>query len=121
MIRMKNQFLVLIMFCLLSAGSWAQTVNRAIDSLLIVLETAKDDTGRVNCLNELAWQLSLLGDNEQSLNYGKAGLALAESLHYKIGISKASNTIGNYHSKKGNYPEAIKYFEDALKHNIATG
>jgi len=95
-------FLLLLISSFLQRSE-AQNPKVLIDSLTNALKTAGEDTNKVKCLNDLAWQLGLIGENEQSFNYANTALELAESLHFKIGISKASNTIGNYYSKKGNY------------------
>ncbi|MBW8050056.1 MAG: tetratricopeptide repeat protein [Cytophagales bacterium] len=89
------------------------TGQAKIDSLLIVLKTAKD-TNRVRVLNALCWEYRPI-DPDKALYYGKRGLALGKKLSYKSGIAGSLNNLGSVYLFQGSYEKAIKYFQQAGK------
>jgi tetratricopeptide (TPR) repeat protein len=93
--------------------SFAQT--KEIDSLKLVLRTAKDDTNKVKALNALCEKLWHVCNYDTSLVCAASAKALAEKLGYKNGMANAFKYAGfNYHDK-GDYPEALKNHFASLK------
>jgi serine phosphatase RsbU (regulator of sigma subunit) len=94
--------------------SIAQT--RRIDSLSLLLKTAKEDTSKANLLNELARAyLFELNDINKVYSYGAQELKLSRQLNYKKGIAYGLMHIGIFKRSHGDYKEAIMYAEKSLK------
>ena len=89
--------------------------NKNIDSLLILIKTEKSDTNKINLLNKLCRESTLIGDFEKGLNYGTSALELAHKLGFKKEIANASIYIGNIYLGQADYPHALDYYLKALK------
>ena len=86
----KTSFTIFFVFLLTGIlephFSIAQTPR--IDSLLIVLKTAKEDTSKANTLHELTRAyLFELNDHQKVGEYGSQQLALSLKLKFKKGIA----------------------------------
>ncbi|MDA3894419.1 MAG: tetratricopeptide repeat protein [Salinivirgaceae bacterium] len=100
------------------------------DSLKIVeltkdLEIAKEDTSKVNILNELANEFIGL-DNEKGLNYSNNALILAKKLNFSTGISKAYYNVGKCFYYEYEFDSIIHYYNiskeiNKQKENLPTG
>jgi len=118
--KKKMMFLV-IFVAALSATCHAQDDLKG-DSLLKVLKSQKDDTGKVNTLNALS-KLFLLAKNlPDAKKYAEDALSLAEKKGFKKGITNANVCFGNIYNHQGNsyyneenYSEALKSYLSALK------
>ncbi|MBK9733294.1 MAG: tetratricopeptide repeat protein [Chitinophagaceae bacterium] len=78
------------------------------------MQTATEDTGKVNLLINLSYNYTLT-DPDMALKYGNQGLQLAEKLNWKKGIANANRTIGiNYCFGKSEYSKSLDYFLKAL-------
>lgn len=86
-----------------------------IDSLTLVVKTAKEDTNKVNMLNDLTKLLTNIGELDKAKIHGDNSLTLAEKLKFKHGTAYAYNNLGVIYEIKGSYIEARKYHENALK------
>ena len=86
--------------------------TKKIDSLKNLLITAKEDTNKVNTLNELCFQTN---DLPQALKYGEECLQLANKLKYEKGIAGALDNIGIIYSMRGDFDEALKKHMAALQ------
>ncbi len=92
--------------------------NKTVDSLLSVLETTKEDTNRVNILNQLSkfdgWAF---GNYEKGLEYALQAKVISENINpsYKKGIANSFNNIGATNQYQGNYLEALKNHLAALE------
>jgi tetratricopeptide (TPR) repeat protein len=76
--------------------------------LRIVLLHSKQDTGRVNALNRLAWQL-MYQETDTSVILGKEALALAEKLKWKKGIAISCSQLGTFSELTGDLANALQY------------
>jgi serine phosphatase RsbU (regulator of sigma subunit) len=94
----------------------AQQLN--IDSLFVVLKTAKEDTNKVNGLNKVAYSYYRKGRLKQSDSLARLALNIGERLSFKKGIERAYNALGNVCGDTGNIPGSLNYFNLSLK--IAT-
>ena len=114
-----KQFLKFLLILLLAFGmvrnGYAQKQGQTlIDSLLQELPKAKEDTNKVNLLNDLSSDYKRINPDE-GIKYGQMGLELAAKLDWKKGIANANNRIGlNYISKSDN-PKAFEYCQRAIK------
>ena len=87
--------------------------NTALDSLTLVLKSTKQDTNRVNILNELAFA-SAQNDQEAALDFVNQALLLAKKLNYKKGEAFAEYSIGRIGWFKIEYDSAIVHYNRAL-------
>ncbi|MEO1033411.1 MAG: tetratricopeptide repeat protein [Bacteroidota bacterium] len=100
-------------FLFLNFFSFSQ--NR-IDSLNIALNNSNKATLEyVDILNEIGYSYWIVDSNE-SLNYGSEALALSDSLNYTHGKARANRVLGVAYWSRGNYLEAFKALNLALKY-----
>ena len=111
---MKKQLLLfLLIFSVSHTNSFAQ--KNQIDSLLIVLKKAKDDTNKVNTLNALSSLYINAEASHQADSISQTALILAKQLNYKSGMAASYNTISYACEDQGNFSEATKYQYEVLK------
>ena len=97
---------------LLSGISFSQSPT---DSLLALLKTDKEDTGKVSHLCLLGKDQVLAGNLPEALSYSQQALNLAAKLNFRSGIARADNTIGVIYWNQGQYPKALEAFLTSLK------
>lgn len=107
--------LLLLFLCKTYGQEQAKT-----DSLISVLNTAKDDNSRVDILLQLSNTCSM-SSPEKAMDYAKQGLLLAEKNKDGYRISDCYLQIGNVHTILANNTEAIMCFKQALKTLEETG
>jgi tetratricopeptide (TPR) repeat protein len=112
MLKMKYFFLLVFIFSF--SLSYSQNTDK-IDSLVTLLKTAKEDTNKVNYLNDLSWQYNNIGDCDTALYYGNSALQLAQRLIFKKGVANSFSNIGIIYGTQGNYPKALDYLFRSLK------
>ncbi|PKP22814.1 MAG: hypothetical protein CVU05_02220 [Bacteroidetes bacterium HGW-Bacteroidetes-21] len=108
----KKIISVLIILSLSSISSFGQN-QAAIDSLLNIFTTSKQDTIKIETLLKLS---HLYADNnpQKGLQISKKALLLADNSGNKKVIADCYNNIGLYNRRLGNYPEAAEYYQKAL-------
>ncbi len=110
---MKFPTLIQFIYLLSLVGqSFAQSSQ--IDSLKAILETAKEDTSKVNTLNALASNISSSDPNE-AIRIGSEAKKLAEQLNFQQGLASALHNIGHGYFMQGNYLEASINWEQSLE------
>jgi two-component system, NtrC family, sensor kinase len=102
---------ILLLVVLILSSFIAYNQNNTIDSLNKVLQIQKEDTNKVNTLNELASIMIQRSDYSKSLEFANKALTLSETLNYKKGKGLAYKNIGGSHQ---NFEEALKYLNNAL-------
>jgi tetratricopeptide (TPR) repeat protein len=102
-----------VLFFLNAFAGHAQ--NKTIDSLEKVLQTQKEDTSKVNTLNELAYEFTDNADSQKSFQFANQAISLAEKISYKKGKALAFFRIGISYAWHSNLAEANKSFNTALK------
>ncbi|MEP7171060.1 MAG: tetratricopeptide repeat protein, partial [Bacteroidota bacterium] len=110
---MKKSAFTITLSCLLFQ-LFAQTQSK-IDSLETVLKTSKEDTTKVNVLNNLSWELINTAEYAKAKQYADDALAIAEKINFKKGTANAYGNIGIIYYNQGNYPDALKNYFAALK------
>src|SRR5439155_17022916 len=105
--RIKNRIIFLLLLGCCYKTFFAQT-DKEIDSLLSILKSSKEDSGKVNTLNALSKRLWRTANSPQGMKYAQDALTLAEKMHFKTGIVDAYKYIGSHYEYQGNYPEALK-------------
>ncbi len=111
--KIRNRVFFLMLLCCWYKNIYAQ--NKKIDSLLVILKSAKEDTNKVNSLNELSERLWRTDNSSQGMKYAEEALLLAKRLDFERGIIWAYQNIGMHYQYKGNYPQALNNFLNALK------
>ena len=109
----KTIFLVIFLICnfqLLIVS--AQT--HEIDSLKNLLENAKQDTVKINLMNELAFEF-MNTDSALTIKYAKQAKQLAEKIDYKKGIAESFYHTGYMYHKYVVYTKSIKYLSESLE------
>ncbi|MCH8318308.1 MAG: tetratricopeptide repeat protein, partial [Bacteroidetes bacterium] len=113
--NVRNKSIFFKIFLLISLLSVSDTFaeQSKLDSLLIVLKTAKD-TNKVRVLNDLCWEYRPI-DPDKALQYGKKALSLGKKSGFKFEIAKSLNNLGNVYLFQSGYEKAIEYYRQALK------
>lgn len=102
----KNLRIILALFCLLSASTFA--LNN--DSLITALKTMRADTNKVTALYKIALSVSE-NDSTAGNKYANEMLALARVLKYVKGVAKAWMAMGQIAYSAHSFKQAIHYFE----------
>jgi len=97
----------------LAAVSGVYGQQQEINALQDSLDEATSDNQKVDILNALA-ERSLEYDLNLSLESAAAAKELSGKLDYKQGTANANKWLGEGNVAKGNSPEAVHYFMDAL-------
>ena len=104
---------ILIFFIFINHLSFCQT--KEIDNLKLALGITKEDTSKINILNQLASDYYYhVGDFKTAFNYAKDALALAEKNHFKKGIRNAYDNMGDAIFSLNNYTESRRLFKLTL-------
>lgn len=115
---MKQNIVFLLLFFIPVSG---YSQNRTIDSLKNLVSTQKEDTNKVNILNELSWQLLLNNYPDKAEKYIDEATSLAVKLKFRKGEGVATNNLGIVYQTKYNYAAALKYYYKSLKINEEIG
>lgn len=102
---MKKSF-NLLLFCLFSVVNCIAQ-NHQLDSLLNVFKIAKEDSNKVNILNNLFLEYEF-SDEKKAKKCLDDALQLAKKIDYKKGEGTAYTLLGYFAEDKGNYAEALK-------------
>jgi len=108
---MKKNILILILFLPLTLLS--QDISE-IDSLLLLLNSSKEDTNKVRIYEQL-FKKNYKSSPQKAIEYGKTGLKLAQKIEDNKGISNLSNNIGVVNYLQGNFAEALDYYRISLE------
>lgn len=103
--------LVTVLLMLIASHGFCQ--DRQLDSLLRVVQSLPDDTGKVNTLNILS-KKHFGSDPDKTITYGQQAADLATKLDFKPGLALASKNIGIGYFNKGDYINALKFYENSL-------
>jgi serine phosphatase RsbU (regulator of sigma subunit) len=102
----RNNLLALCFFFVLFPDpSIAQSPR--LDSLLQVVKTMPDDSSKVNTYYDIVRAYFLDYQNSKMKEYVDKELTLAQTINYQRGVAYAFINLGSYHSRLGNYNEAM--------------
>lgn len=87
--------------------------TNTLDSLLKSLQQSKQDSIKVNLLNEIASEY-FNQNTTKAAEYTNQALSLSEKINFKNGKAKALNSLGILVQKQGNYDSAIVLQNSAL-------
>src|SRR6476660_9478075 len=111
-ILMLKTFLLFVII-LYSFASYPQTNlsdSLKIDSLKKVLQIQKEDTNKVNTLNELSESTNgffYVKDYHVSLQFANSALILSNKLNYIKGKGRSLQNIANVYSNNNKFVEAL--------------
>lgn len=108
--------LLLLLIYMSATVSLAQKKGNVADSLKLVLPTIKSDTGRINLINEIAYEY-VMDDPDQATKYANEGLALSEKISFDFGKLNAYNDLGLALYYQNKYDKALEYY--AISLNLA--
>ncbi|MFC2104397.1 tetratricopeptide repeat protein, partial [Bacteroidota bacterium] len=92
-----------------------QAQNPEIDSLENLLQKhERNDTTRVNLLNETAYKLYSI-NIDKTLRYAKEAGELADKIGFVKGKAESLRIIGIYYRMKADYPKSLEYYQKSLK------
>jgi signal transduction histidine kinase len=97
----------------------AVAANPKVDSLLKVVAVQADDSNKVLTLNEL-FKATLYADPRKSHEYILQAYNLAQRIEWEQGVAKMASNLGVYHSKQGNYEEALSYHGRVMAIRVRT-
>jgi len=92
-----------------------------IDSLEIAVKSAKEDSSKINILNDLSWEQIAVGNYTQADVSANQAFHLSEKINFKKGLSLSLNNIGIIYWYQGDYPKALEYQYKVLKLSEETG
>jgi len=107
---MKKTVYILILYFTSLSIVYGQ---REIDSLLQLLNKTTD-SAKVDLLNQLCWKTRNT-NAVQAAKYGEEAIALARTLKYENGLTKALSFTGVSYRNVGNHPKAMTYYFEGLK------
>jgi serine phosphatase RsbU (regulator of sigma subunit) len=100
---------------MLAAHFPSASQTRNIDSLLKLLPTMKEDTFKINLLNDITKSFMVeLNNSEKVAEYSAIELALAKKLNFKRGIAVGTFYKGFGCWSKGDYAGALVHYKQAL-------
>ncbi len=102
--------LTLYFLLLFVAASWAQ--NQKADSLVMVLQKARNDIDKAKLLNAIADEYKS-SDPKLMQQYANQALQLSIKIKFKIAEGNAYLNLGNANIIIGNYPVALQNFSNA--------
>ena len=103
---MNIKYLILFVYVFfLSFNTHAQ--DEHVDSLIAIIETLKNDSTKVNALNELSYSI---WDTKPDLSimYAIEAMELAEEIEFKKGIAFALKNIGIAYFAKSDYISVLE-------------
>ena len=93
---------------------YADAQTNSADTLEFVLKSNRQDTNRVNTLNQLSI-VYLTNNPSRALAYANEALRLAQSLQFTPGEITALNRVGENEFRQSNYAKAVDYTTRSLR------
>ncbi len=116
MIRRSSSTAAILRKCVLAfyfLATFTSTIgaqNRETDSLLSLLQVAKEDSNKVNLLNDLS-KLTRSDSVDLAMVYSTQAQALAVKINYQRGLANSYKNIGICCYVKGKNVEALQYWD----------
>lgn len=107
-------FLFLTVVFFYAVGQIPPAKQKIVDSLLLVLSGAGQDTQRVNILNKLGMELKSF-DPDSAISCIETGGILARKLKYPNGIVAGLNQLGIIYKNKAEHKKAAAYLQEGIR------
>ena len=108
--RLKTTILLLISISFLLQLNAQTSVIDSLENLLLI--HTKEDTIRVNLLNEMAYEQNTI---DSLFIFAKKAEKIAKKIHYIKGKAVCYHLIGVYYQFTSDYPQALEYFKKSLE------
>jgi tetratricopeptide (TPR) repeat protein len=123
---MKDRFTILLLFLIFNVASVTaypqnNVTDLKIDSLKKALQTEKEDTNKVNTLNQICDFYYNQNDYQNVMRFANDQLFLGEKVNFKSGQADAYFNMGLGYSLQKNHPEELHYYLKALNLYKETG
>ncbi len=113
--RFKLSMLLFSVGVITGSSLFAQKQGQVkIDSLVNVLANMKEDTNKVNILNDIAGEYSNI-NTDYGVKYGQMAFTLATKIDFQKGVALSEINLGVNVQNKSDYLKALEYYEDAAK------
>ena len=89
----------------------------SINSLLVTIQSMKDDTLKVNQLHKIAL-FYIDSDSSKAIHYGQRALHLSDKLHWKEGVANSNFYLGTIDYSHQKYNRSLVYFNRSLSTTI---
>ena len=89
------------------------TKSNAIDSIVHIIQTTREDSILVKNYNNLAWEYANF-DIDTSIYLSRKSLLISEEINYQQGISNALHTLGALNYMKNNYDSSLYFYNKAI-------
>jgi len=110
-----KKIIIASVFFLISFNLYSQKQGQdLIDSLLVELPKAIDDTNKINLLAEISYGYIILSP-ETGIEFAKQGIELANKINFKYGLARNYNALMQNYWAVGNFDLAIEMYNAALK------
>jgi len=110
-----------VLFLFLICFTFGNSQNKKLDSLLLILKTAREDTSKVLVYADLCKNYIFFGDYKMALQNVEKGSLLAGKLNYKKGILICLISSGVAYSNQQDYPKSYDCNLRAIKIAEETG
>lgn len=106
-----------IALCLIFISVLSFSQKNKINAVSTTDKILKDDSNRVNYLNEQCIKHFQTGTYDSALQCGNAALNLSKKINFQKGVATSHNNIGSIYLYQGNYDKALENFLTSLKIN----
>jgi len=115
-ILISHWLILWIYFILVGVSQLNAQDSTQVDSLERSLNAATEDTSKVKILNTLSSTMWMYGNKEKGSEYANRALAICKEFSEKSHlIAVCYSNIGATNYLSGNYPEALKNWQNALQ------
>ena len=104
--------IVALLLVLLCSTSIVSAQLRIVDSLKVVLHTAKD-TAKAKVLSDLCWEYRNISVDSAIL-YGMRAIEYSRTKKYELQLAQALNDIGIIYSDKADYEHALQVYTESF-------
>jgi tetratricopeptide (TPR) repeat protein len=85
-----------------------------MDSVRVLLNTAKDDHAKLPQLKAMSYYQSAISNLDSAIYFGEQGIQIATKLDLKKDLCDLYGNLGSVYSDKGKQPKALEFFLTAL-------
>jgi tetratricopeptide (TPR) repeat protein len=113
-IAVKQLFSVILILLLPGLVMAQLHKQKTVDSLIIRMSNARDDTSKIYLLNNISFTYYNI-DPKKGIDFANQALKMSEKIGWKKGIAKAYNCLGANYWAKYDFIRAQDYYGTALK------